>query len=169
MKLKTRIQDYLSKRPHKAGETVQYGWFIFRVAEEGKPPRLESLDFKKLDSFTEDFTEAEKIHDLQVSAAVDLALSESPCTLWHSALVSKSYTPGREDAFLERQEAAEENDSGWYVGVFDEELDMDDVESFTHRSLYELTLHDMRMAPYWLLTPGTLVSLSTREVSFEKP
>ena len=104
-----------------------------------------------------------------MAAAADLALSESPCTLWHSALVSKSYSPEREDVFMERQDKADGSDSGWYVGVFEEELDMDDVESFTHRSLYELTIQDMRMAPYWLLTPGTMVALSTLEVSYEKP
>ena len=160
MTIKSLVQKFVAKHAHQAGETVKFGWFVFRVAALGQPPRVQSLDFRKMGSYTEDFSEAERIHKLQNAALGEAQASECPCTLQQSALVSKSYTPGRSDAFIERQEAADGNDSGWYVGVFDEPLDMDDLDSFTNRSLYELTIHDMRMAPFWLLPPGSIVSLA---------
>ena len=167
--MKSLIQKFLSERPHKVGETVKFGWFIFRIVEPGDPPRLESLDFRQMASFTDDFSEAERIHSLQVAALNQFKAEQSPCSLQQFALVSGSYTPERKDVFIERQQAEEGNDSGWYVGVLDEDKDMDDVESFIQRSLYELTIHDMRLAPYWLLPPGTIISLGEDEIQVEQP
>ena len=159
MSIKAAVEDYLSSRPHKVGETVQFGWFIFRIAAAGQPPRVESLDFRQIASFTEDFSEVERIHTLQAATLARFRAEESPCTLWQSALVSLSYHPGRADTFLKRQSPTDSNDSGWYVGVQDEARSMEDVSSFARRSLYELTIHDGRMAGYWLLPEGTVVSL----------
>ena len=159
MTIKSLVQKFLAKHPHRVGETVKFGWFIFGIAGLGNPPRVESLDFRKMGSFSEDFSEAERIHILQNEALHEAGATECPCTLQQFALVSKSYSPGGADAFLERQETAEGNDSGWYVGVFDEPLDMEDLGSFTQISLYELTINDLRMAPFWLLPPGSIVSL----------
>ena len=159
MSIKTAVEDFLSRRPHEAGQTVQFGWFVFRITARGQPPRVESLDFRQMASFTEDFSEVERIHTLQAATLARFQALESPCTLQQSALVSLSYYPGRVDTFLERQSPTDSNDSGWYVGVHDEARSMDDVSSFARRSLYELTIHDMRMAAYWLLPQGTVVSL----------
>ena len=164
--MKSLVQKFLSERPHDAGETVQFGWFIFRIAERGQPPRIESLDFRQMASFTDDFSEAERIHSLQTDALRQFEASECHCTLQQFALVSASYTPEREDVFIERQQPADGNDSGWYVGIFADPRDMDDSASVTQRSLYELTIHDMRMAPYWLLPPSTIVPL-TKDTQFE--
>ena len=111
-------------------------------------------------SFTEDFSEAVRIRWLQFSALSQFGVSESPCNLMQTALVSLSYSPGRADAFVERQQPADGHDSGWYVGVSDEPRDMNDESSFCFRSLYELTIHDMRLAPYWLLPPGTVIPVT---------
>jgi len=162
MPIKSLVQKFLSERPHNAGETVQFGWFIFRIAEPGRPPRVESLDFRQLASFTEDFSEAERIYALQLATLPQFKRTECPCTLRQFALISLSYTPERDDVFIERQQAADGNDSGWYVGVYDESRDMNDAASFTRRSLYELTIHNMRLAAFWLLPPGTLVPLKPR-------
>ena len=80
-----------------------------------------------------------------------------------TALVSRSYSPLRPDAFIERQTPSGENDSGWYVGVLKEEKDMDDEGSFDVRSLYELSITDQRMLPFWLLSTGMKLILSTGE------
>jgi hypothetical protein len=158
--MKSLVQKFLSGRSYSAGEIVEFGWFIFRIAEPGQPPRIESLDFRKMASFTDDFSEAERIHSLQLAALSQFEASECPCTLRQSALVSVSYTPEGDDVFIERLQPADRNDSGWYVGVYNDSEDMSDVASFTRRSLYELTIHDMRLAPYWLLPPGRLVSIT---------
>ena len=159
MSIKSAVQAYLSSQPHKAGETVQFGWFIFRVIASGQPPQIESLDFRGMMSFTEDFSEAERIHALQSATLARFGATALPCTLRQSALVSLSYHPGRRDAFLKREQPSTHNDSGWYVGVEDEARNMADESSFALRSLYELTIHDLRMAPYWLLPEGTFVAL----------
>lgn len=157
--MKSAIEANLSGRQHSAGETVQFGWFVFRIAAAGIPPRLESLDFRQMASFTDDFRIAEQIRASQTDTLRSFGASECPCTLQQSALVSVSYTPGHSDAFLQRQESTDANDSGWYVGILDDPADMDDVATFTRRSLYELTIHDMRLAPFWLLPTQTTIQL----------
>jgi hypothetical protein len=160
MSIKTAVEDFLSNRPHKTGDTIQFGWFIFRVVSPGQPPKIESLDFREMASYTQNFSEVERIHHLQMAALARFQVSESPCALWHSAIVSLSYSPGRKDAFMKRDASASKNDSGWYIGVRDEPRSMDDPGSFERRSLYELTIRDMRTAAYWLLPQGKTVYLN---------
>lgn len=159
--LKQLAQRYLAATPHQVGETVQLGWFIFRIADASVPPELESLDFRKMASFTGDFSEAERIRFLQTETLERFDVAAEGCTLLQTALVSRSYSPQRVDAFIERQEPSGENDSGWYVGVLEETNDMDDERSFEFRSLYELSIVDRRMLPFWLLPRGKKVILST--------
>jgi hypothetical protein len=102
---------------------------------------------------------AEQIDASQKDTLRSFGVAEHPCTLRQSALVSVSYTPGHPDAFLQRQESTDANDSGWYVGILDDPADMDDVATFARRSLYELTIHDMRLAPFWLLPIQTTIRL----------
>lgn len=160
--IKQLVQRWLGGRPHKPGETVQFGWFVFRITDSAE---IETLDFKKIASFTTDFTEVERIHALQRITLERCGRSEEECTLMQSAVVSLSYSPGRVDAFLKRDVPTDGNDSGWYVGVSDERRRMDDVTSFGRCSLYELTIMDMRMAPFWLLPRGTKVTLHNGEVT----
>jgi hypothetical protein len=162
--IKQLVQQYVAKRPHKPGDTVQFGWFVFRIADDAQPPEIESLDFKQVASFTKDFSAVEQIHGLQKNVLVQSGRVEQECVLWHSAIVSLSYSPGREDVILKGDAPVDPNDSGWYVGVFDEQRNMADAASFTRRSLYELTIRNMRMAPYWLLPFGTIVTLATGEI-----
>jgi hypothetical protein len=168
MKIKALVKKHLSEHSHAAGETVQFGWFVFQIAKVRKELRVQSLDFRGMASFTDDFSEAERIYALQNETLSRHKVPECPCTLEHTALISMSYTPARKDVFLKRDRPTDEHDSGWYVGVYDDPLDMNDVESFARVSLYELTISDMRMAPYWLLPIGTLVSLHDGEVKIRR-
>lgn len=161
-KLKACVQQFLCERPHKAGETVQFGWFCFRIVEAGSPPEIETLDMKAMASFTTDFHEAERIHVEQCRMVAAHGVEPDDfSTLMHSALVSNSYRPGVSNVFLKHDESSGGSDSGWYVGIHNDPLSMDDVDSFHHQSLYELTIHNMRMAPFWTLPPGFLVHLET--------
>lgn len=162
--LKSLVQRFLANRPHQAGETVQCGWFVFRIAKSGSPPEIESLDMKRIASFTPDFTEAEKIYRMQNDIVNRHRVNASDCTLRHSALVSKSYSPADPRTFLKHDPSSGGTDSGWYVGVYEDPLDMNDANSVELRSLYELTICDMRMAPYWLLPEGFLVHLDNGKV-----
>lgn len=60
--LERAIQSYLSECTVAAGETVQCGWLVFRVVDVGPPVTLESLDFKRVASFTRDLSRAEGIY-----------------------------------------------------------------------------------------------------------
>jgi hypothetical protein len=64
----------------------------------------------------------------------------------------------------ERQCPSRNNDSGWYVGVLNVPRDMTDQNSFEFRSLYELSIADDRMIPFWLLPVGKCVMLDSEEV-----
>lgn len=158
------VQEYFKSRPVLPGETIQVGWLIFRVTNNIHPIQIESLDFKSIASFTDDLTEAEAIFEMQLNALRARAAEEEPCTLRHSAVVSKSYVPGHPQAFLKRDSIASDRDSGWYVGMFDDPIDFNDPNSFLTRSLYELSIADRRMLPYWLLPVSTQVSLDTAVV-----
>ncbi len=153
------VQRYLATRSVAVGEIVHAGWLVFRVAEIGPPVELESLDFKKIASFTRDLSEAEAIFEMQANALQARSAQEEPCTLRHTAVVSKTFCPGHPHAFLKRDAVAGSSDSGWYVGVFDDPIDFEDPKSFTVQSLYELSIADRRMLPYWLMPVGTLISL----------
>ncbi len=153
------IQQYLATRPVVAGEIVHAGWLVFRVASEGPPIELESLDFKNIASFTRDLSEAEAIFEMQASALRKHAAKEEPCTLRHTAVVSRSYSPGHPKAFIKRDTPAKESDSGWYVGLLDDPLDLNDPKSFAVQSLYELSIVDRRTLPFWLMPVDTLVAL----------
>jgi hypothetical protein len=162
--MKGLVQRFLATEPHKIGETVQLGWFVFRVADGSQPPEVESLDFRAMASFTRDFSAAERVRDQQWEILCRFGVQAEPCTLMQTALVSRSYSPGMRDAFLERQKAAQGIDSGWYVGVVEEALDMGDERSFETRSLYELSIADERLVPYWLLPIGRKVMVSSGNV-----
>ena len=162
--MKRLVQRYLATVPHKVGETVEYGWFTFRIASDSAPPEIESLDFREMGSFTTDFSAVERVRDQQWQTLRRYGVQEEPCSLAQAALVSRSYSPGVSNAFLERQSAARDRDSGWYVGVLDESRDMADESLFGFRSLYELSIADERMTPFWLLPVGKKVMLGSGEV-----
>lgn len=162
--LKEIVQRYLATVPHRVGETVQLGWFVFRIADDSVPPEIETLDFRKMGSFTTDFTFAERIRALQTDALGRYDVKSEYCTLLQWALVSRSYAPGSDAAFLHRQQPSSESDSGWYVGMTDDEMDLDDEGSFDRVSLYELSIADERMLPFWLLPVGTKVMLNNSHV-----
>jgi hypothetical protein len=145
----------------RVGQTVQMGWFIFRTSDDKAGLDLETLDFKKVASFTKGFRIPEQIHWAQHETLRRLDSPPSDCTLAQSALVSRSYTPLSRDAFIERSAPSSGTDSGWYIGMRNEHFDIEDIDSFLRQSLYELTIHDERMARFWLVPARAIVSSST--------
>lgn len=161
--------EYLRIQNAQAGETVQCGWFIFKVIEGPQGLDLITLDFKAIASFTDDFQIPEQVHWAQQESLSRLSASAQHCTLANSALVSRAYRPGALNVYLERCEPVSEGDSGWYVGVIHELLDLNDAKSFVHQSLYELTIHDERFARFWLLPVGYRISFDSEEPCVEGP
>jgi hypothetical protein len=158
------IQEYLASCKVAVGETVQLGWLILRIAELGPPAVVESLDFKHMASFTRDLSSAECVFLKQQAMLKAHEVEEEPCTLSHSAIVSKSYRPGHPDAFMKRDGGIEGHSSGWYIGVIDDPLSMEEESTFELRSLYELSIADERFVPYWLLPVDTTIFLESGHV-----
>lgn len=164
--LEQAIRAYLSSRTVAVDETVQCGWLVFRVVAIGPPVELESLDFVHMASFTRDLSRAEVIYRAQHEVLKRHSVGEELCTLRHSAIVSKSYRPNHPDAFLKRDAVIEGHSSGWYVGVVNDPLSMEDASTFELRSLYELSISDARMTPFWLMPVGATVFLEDGSVEW---
>ncbi|BDS07493.1 hypothetical protein NT6N_25330 [Oceaniferula spumae] len=160
--------EELHRRGVKPGETIMCGWLWFRAVEGAEEIELETLDFKAMASFTRDLSAAQVIHTVQQERLKSYGATEEPCNMMQTAFVSKSIIPGSDSIFLNRQEAASESDSGWYVGMVDESRDLEDPETFEHRSLYELTISDDRLASWWLLPVGTHVFFDRAEPYAER-
>jgi hypothetical protein len=166
--LRESALDYLLTREAKPGETVQVGWFVFRIIHLDGQLDLETLDFKALASFTRDFTVAEHLYRAQGETLRQLGEQPNERTLMQPALVSHSYTPLSTKAFIERHAPTNSNDSGWYVGLMNETLDTENAASFVHQSLYELSINDQRFARFWLLPAGYRVYFDCEEPRIEK-
>ena len=162
---------YLHTQNAHADQTVQIGWFIFKIVDTASGIDLETLDFKNIASYTSDFQTPEQIHWAQQETLQRLNVAPVDCTLGHSALVSASYKPFSPFAFLERAVPTSSSDSGWYVGMRNDEFCSEDTDPeglLSLESLYELTIHDERFARFWLLPPGYRIFFDGDDPTIEK-
>jgi len=152
--IREQALKYLQEEGAKPGETVQFSWFVFRLAETDGVLDIETLDFRDNASFIKDFELVEQIHAAQMQVLLEAEVAPAFCNLRQCAVVSKSYAAGSPKAFLHRMAESEGSSSGWYLGVVDDPLDVDDQANLNIKSLYEIAMRDRRMLPYWLLPPG---------------
>ena len=167
--LRDDVLEFLSHRPVKDGESVEYGWFIFRTIVENGCVDLETLDFKAMASFTRDLSVVERIHNEQTGLLRGQRVEAMRCCLCHAAIVSRSYVPGHPAAFMNRLDELEQNKSGWYIGIADDPLDVNDPLNLYLQSLYELSIQDHRFLPYWLLPVGYLIEFEGTERRIGRP
>jgi hypothetical protein len=155
--IRDQVLKFLADRHVKHGESVEYGWFWFRTIVEDGCVDLETLDFKAMASFTRDFRHVDEIQDAQMNVLHDEGqrIAEPGwCTAVHAAVVSKSFAPGRSTVFMIRDGPIDGSKSGWYVGMTDDSRDPHDASTYELTSLYELSISDRRLLPYWLLPVG---------------
>ncbi len=152
--LKQAVLDGLRSRNAKPGETVEWGWFWFQVCEGRQGIDVETLDFQEMASFTRDFRLVEKIDAQQTHVLNELKVEPLRCTLRHYARVDTYYEPGDPEAFLSRISPAEEDFSGWVVGTRSQGLPINNLRGHDRISLYEVSIHDRRFFPFWLLPEG---------------
>lgn len=145
------IVKELESRHAQPGETIEFSWFWFRVCQGAEGLDVETLDFKKMASFTRDFEVAEQIHSEQMQVLEEAGVEPLRCTLRHFAYVDTYYEPGESDAFLSRISAAEDDYSGWVVGTRSEGLPINNLRGHDRVSLYEICIRDKRLFPFWLL------------------
>ena len=114
-------------------------------------------------SFTKDFELVERIHAAQVQVLQEEQVEPAFCNLRQCAICSKSYAAGSPLAFISRIGPAQEAEAGWYVGVADDPLDVDDPQNLNVKTLYEISIRDRRFLPFWLLPPGFRVAFGGQE------
>jgi hypothetical protein len=158
--IRNAVLEFLSHREVANDETVEFGWFIFTIDVKNDTINLKTLDFQEMASFTDDFSKVDVIHQTQMLVLENQNVESCSCTLRHSAIISRSYRPGQQQVFMHRLSQSEQNDSGWYVGVIDDPLDVNDANNLTRQSLYELSIHDLRLLPFWLLPDGYLIQFN---------
>lgn len=152
--IKRDVLQWLSAAP---GESVEYGWFTFRVTAGDGGLDLETLDFLRMASFTRDFSVVERIMAQQSETLKQAGVEPLMCNLRQFATVSRAYRPGHPAALLHRADDPRHANSGWYLGIAD-------AATFTEKhdsiSLYELSIADQRLLPFWLLPLGYSVRLN---------
>lgn len=149
--LRDAIIEGLDSRNAQLGETIEFSWFWFRVCQGNEGLDVETLDFEKMASFTRDFEVVEQIHAQQMQVLAESEVEPLRCTLKHFAYVDTYYIPGESDAFLSRISGAEEDYSGWVVGTRSQGLPINNLRGHDCTSLYEISIHDKRLLPFWLL------------------
>ena len=155
--------EYLKAQQAKPGELVQFSWFQFRLTETDGELDIETLDFQGTASFTKDFELVEQIHAAQVQVLQNEQVDPEFCNLRQCAICSKSYAAGSPKAFICRIGPAEDMEAGWYVGVANDPLDVDNRQNLSVKTLYEICMNDRRFLPYWLLPQGYRVAFGGEE------
>jgi hypothetical protein len=152
--IKPAVLELLQMRNAKPGEKVEFSWFWFQVCEEAGRLDVETLDFQRMASFTRDFTVVDDIHAQQMQVLAEAGVEAQRCTLMHYGRADTYYEPGDPETFMSRISGAEEDFSGWVVGVRKQGLPLNQLRGFDRMSLYELSIRDQRLLPYWLLPEG---------------
>ena len=156
--IREQALEYLKAQGAKPGETAHFSWFLFRLTETGGELDIETLDFRDLASYSKDFDLVEQIHAAQVHVLQREQVEPEFCNLRQCAICSKSYAAGSPRAFISRIGPADEAEAGWYVGVAEDPLDVDNPQNLNIKSLYEISIRDRRFLPFWLLPPGYRVA-----------
>jgi hypothetical protein len=148
---KNELLAWLGSRGARPGETVEFGWLVLRVCGTSDALDVETLDFQAMASFTTDLSRALEVHQQQMQVLREAGAEPERSTLRHAGLVSRGYVPGQPEAFLTRLGPARKSDSGWVIGSVAERLTKQSLKNSRFVSLYEISLSDPRLLPFWLL------------------
>ena len=167
--IKNAVLEMLRSRKAKTGETVEFSWFWFRSCGTDAELDVETLDFQKMASFTSEFDVVERIHAEQMEVLAQAGVDALRCTLMHYGRVDTYYEPGDPETYMSRISDASEDFSGWVVGVRSQGLPLNGLRSFDRMSLYEISIRDKRLLPYWLLPQGWSVVFEDDEPLVVRP
>lgn len=148
---KNEVLAWLRSRGARPAETVEFGWLELRVCGTPSALDVETLDFQAMASFTTDLSHALHVHQRQMDLLREAGVEPERCTLRHAGLVSQGYVPGQAGTFLTRLRPAKRSDSGWVIGTVAERLTKNSLKNSSFISLYEISLADPRLLPFWLL------------------
>lgn len=154
-------QNVASGTRFKPGETVQIGWVILKIEsnEEGTLSLFEP-DFVEIPiNFVESVTQTLVQLRLQKSVAESVDLEDQIAfpSLRQSCLIC-TRVKDRAGFMMERFEMRE-NDSGWYLGCFDEDHDHNNPDNLQRVSLYDAACGMLMCVPFLPLPAQTLVKV----------
>lgn len=167
--MKDQIIEFLKERETKHGETVDHGFFRFLINKESDRLSLRILDFEKMASWIDDFAIVNEIESEQQAVLRYQGVNETDCNFMKVVFISKSYEPYSPLAFMKREEPAFENDSGWYLGMTNESLSLENPDNIGKMSVYEASINDKRLLPFWLLPFNWWVELKTTAGTIHQP
>jgi hypothetical protein len=167
--MKEALIEYLREQNACPGQTVQFGWLFFRVTENDGELDLETLDFKSMASYTKDFTVAEEINRSQIELLRIEGVEPGECNPRQFAVLSRSYSPGAANVFISRDSESDGNDSGWYIGIVGDTLDVNNPANLLKQSLYEISIFDHRFLSYWLLPTGYQIIFAENDPKIFRP
>jgi hypothetical protein len=148
---KNEVIASLRSRGARPGEIIEFGWIVLRVCGTASALDVETLDLQAMASFTTDLSRALQIHNQQMDLLRQVGAEPETCTQRHAGLVSQGYVPGQPGTFLTRLGPTRRSDSGWVIGSVAERMTKQSLKNSRFISLYEISLSDPRLLPFWLL------------------
>ena len=150
------LKNYVKKVNAKPGEVIQFGWLIIKVTGGSGSLEYEAMDFVGDGRYTSDLRKVSEIFEKQLAT---LKLNEAKtelCNHQQCALVPRELLNEGEinRVYMIRTHKAERNDSGWFIGLDDESVDIDDHENLIFVSTYSLSIKFPELLPFWLLPIG---------------
>jgi hypothetical protein len=148
---------------YNAEETMQIGWMLIQVSDAGdgtlllREPDMRVVPLKWTDGVTETLRQLR----LQKDTAESLGLGKSTQfpSVRDSAILGVDVRQNDGSLILDRAEA-KGNDSGWFIGLLNSELDYNDPGNLRRDSLYAAAILCPAAIRFMALPVGTLVELS---------
>ncbi|MEM9802495.1 MAG: hypothetical protein AAGA20_19355 [Planctomycetota bacterium] len=139
-------------------EEFQYAFIRFRVEKRGGRLRVlaPTLGRPAL-LLSEDCSEALRLIARQQALMTRFGLEGSPCNSRQTALVVRDLDSCK-SLFIERLAESVDDQSGWYFGAHDTELDVCDPANLANVSIWDVIGKRAEIAPYLLLPPNWQVS-----------
>jgi hypothetical protein len=155
-------QNVASGTRYKPDETVQIGWVILKIKsnEEGTlslfEPDFVEIPINFVDSVTQTLVQLR----LQKSVAESIGFEDQITfpSLRQSCLIC-TRVKDRGSFMMERFEMRE-NDSGWYLGCFDDDHDHNKPDNLQRVSLYDAACGMLMCVPFLPLPVQTLVKVN---------
>jgi hypothetical protein len=150
-------------------ETVQIGWSYLKIHQRNDgtfalfEPDFKSMPIIFVDSFTK--TLFHLLIQKSVVDSVGFAAEIEPPSLLQSSLVCTEFR-GSTGYILDRANASNDRDSGWFFGCYRPEHDHNNAANLRRVSLYEAaSLIDQRVIPFLGLPVGVMVHFDGARLS----
>jgi hypothetical protein len=147
---------------YEDGQTIEFGSMLFRLRKLTDFLTLQEPDLRTIPiSWTEGITNSMKLLRLQKDIGESVGLGDELVfpSIRSSLLVGTDWSEGLDTLVLERSEP-DGQDSGWFVGRLDTEIDYNDPINLQRISIYQAILNVPQIAGLLALPTGSHVEIS---------